>query len=144
MLTFGAVSSVFDVVTFAALWWGFGGADHETLFRTGWFLEGLLSQLLIVQVLRSGTVPWRPPRLAAVLVLSASLVALVGCVLPLKSPGGCVAAGTDAGWLCVVPRRRADWVWRRGGRGQAVVRTTADTGPAVNTADHSMIIWLAS
>jgi P-type Mg2+ transporter len=84
MLTFGAVSSVFDAVTFAALWWVFGGADHETVFRTGWFMEGLLSQLLIVQVLRSGAAPWRRPRPAAIVVLSASLVALIGCVLPLS------------------------------------------------------------
>jgi P-type Mg2+ transporter len=88
MLTFGAVSSVFDVVTFAALWWVFGGADHETLFRTGWFLEGLLSQLLIVQVLRTGSAPWRPPRPAAIVVLSASLVALIGCVLPFSPLAG--------------------------------------------------------
>jgi P-type Mg2+ transporter len=88
MVTFGAVSSAFDVVTFAALWWVFGGADHQTVFRTGWFIEGLLSQLLIVQVLRTGSAPWRPPRPAAVVVLSASLVALIGCVLPLSPLAG--------------------------------------------------------
>ena len=52
---FGLLSSVFDLATFAVLWWVLGantGAEH-TVFQTGWFVEGLLSQVLVVLVLRS-------------------------------------------------------------------------------------------
>lgn len=82
MVTFGALSSVFDVATFAALWWWFGGAHSPATFQTGWFLEGLLSQLLIVLVLRGRAAPWRSPRPAAVMVFAACLAGAVGIALP--------------------------------------------------------------
>jgi Mg2+-importing ATPase len=51
MVEFGALSSLFDFVTFAALL----GVFHATpeLFRTGWFVESLLTELLIALVVRS-------------------------------------------------------------------------------------------
>ncbi|OFJ55629.1 magnesium-translocating P-type ATPase [Mycolicibacterium grossiae] len=84
MVTFGALSSVFDVVTFVVLWRMFGGAHDAVAFRTGWFLEGLLSQLLVVQVLRRGAGAGRARRPAGVVVLAAGLAAVVGCLLPLS------------------------------------------------------------
>ncbi|WP_234708108.1 magnesium-translocating P-type ATPase [Mycobacteroides immunogenum] len=82
MLIFGALSSLFDLVTFAVLWWACGGSDSPSVFQTGWFVEGLLTQLAVVLVLRSRTLPWRRPRPAPVVVLSAMAVAIVGALLP--------------------------------------------------------------
>lgn len=51
MLEFGLLSSLFDLLTFATLLWGF----HATveLFRTGWFVESLLTELVIALVVRT-------------------------------------------------------------------------------------------
>ncbi|ORA22032.1 magnesium-translocating P-type ATPase [Mycobacterium aquaticum] len=82
MLTFGPLSSLFDLATFGALWWWFGGAHAPSLFQTGWFVEGLLTQLLIVLVLRTREVPWRRPGPAATVVLALWCAASIGLVLP--------------------------------------------------------------
>jgi Mg2+-importing ATPase len=51
MIQFGALSSLFDLVTFAALL----GLFHATpeLFRTGWFVESLLTELVVALVVRT-------------------------------------------------------------------------------------------
>jgi P-type Mg2+ transporter len=82
MVTFGTLSSVFDLVTFGALWWIFGAATEPATFQTGWFIEGLLTQLLVVLVLRSRTLPWRGARPARVVVLAAAAAAAIGMLLP--------------------------------------------------------------
>jgi Mg2+-importing ATPase len=82
MLTFGPLSSVFDLATFGALWWWYGGAHAPSVFQTGWFVEGLLTQLLIVLVLRTRELPWRRPGPASTLVLSLSCAASIGLALP--------------------------------------------------------------
>ena len=58
MLFLGPISSVFDLATFALLWWIFGAysPQKQSLFQSGWFVEGLLSQTLIGHMIRS------PPR----------------------------------------------------------------------------------
>src|SRR5207245_2441595 len=56
MLVLGPLSSLFDYLTFAVLWYIFG-AD-QAMFHTGWFLESLLSQTLVVHILRTGRIPF--------------------------------------------------------------------------------------
>jgi P-type Mg2+ transporter len=51
MLTFGALSSVFDYLTFGVLLWLMRAGEAE--FRTGWFLESVISATLIVLVVRT-------------------------------------------------------------------------------------------
>ncbi|MCH4191690.1 MAG: magnesium-translocating P-type ATPase [Butyrivibrio sp.] len=60
MNVLGPVSSVFDVLTFAVLWFvlGYCSADQQVLFQTGWFMEGLISQTLIVHFIRTSKVPF--------------------------------------------------------------------------------------
>jgi Mg2+-importing ATPase len=82
MLTFGTLSSAFDFATFAALWWAFGGNESPTVFQTGWFAEGLLTQLVVVLVLRARTLPWQGQRAARILVLATAITAVVGLLLP--------------------------------------------------------------
>ena len=57
MLTIGPISSVFDFLTFYALLRLFG-AD-ESLFRTGWFVESMATQVLVIFVIRTRRLPWR-------------------------------------------------------------------------------------
>jgi Mg2+-importing ATPase len=90
MLTFGPLSSVFDVATFAVLWWTLDvdTPQQQALFQAGWFVEGLLSQVLVVLVLRSRQTGfrWRPPS-RPVLAASAAVV-LTGLALPLSPLAG--------------------------------------------------------
>ena len=60
MNTMGLVSSFFDVATFAVLWFvmGFTTVSVQAYFQTGWFIEGLISQILIVQFIRTAKVPF--------------------------------------------------------------------------------------
>jgi Mg2+-importing ATPase len=78
MLVFGPLSSIFDLSTFAVLWWVFDVGSEPLLFQTGWFVEGLLSQLVVVLVLRGRGRPSRP------LVLAAVAAGLAGLLLPLS------------------------------------------------------------
>ena len=60
MAYIGPISSVFDVTTFAVLWFVMGASTvaHQGLFQSGWFIEGLLSQTLIVHMIRTKKVPF--------------------------------------------------------------------------------------
>jgi Mg2+-importing ATPase len=60
MICFGPLSSVFDISTFALMWFVFGAntPDQQTLFQSGWFVEGLLSQTLIVHMIRTRKIPF--------------------------------------------------------------------------------------
>jgi Mg2+-importing ATPase len=51
MLTLGPVSSLFDFLTFAVLLWGFHAS--EGVFHTGWFVESLATQCLVILVIRT-------------------------------------------------------------------------------------------
>jgi Mg2+-importing ATPase len=79
MLEFGLLSSLFDFATFGALLWLFG-ADAAT-FRTGWFFESLLTELLIVFVVRTRRTLWKS-RPSRALVLSTAAVIAVAVALP--------------------------------------------------------------
>ena len=83
MLWFGPLSSVFDLATFGVLWWVFRAGDHPAPFHTGWFIEGLLTQLLAVLVLRAPTLPWRGARPSRPVLTAVVVVAGIGCLLPL-------------------------------------------------------------
>ncbi|MEI8326560.1 MAG: magnesium-translocating P-type ATPase, partial [Betaproteobacteria bacterium] len=57
MLTIGPISSLFDFLTFYLLISLFQA--HEGLFRTGWFVESLATQVLVIFVIRTRRLPWR-------------------------------------------------------------------------------------
>ncbi|AZY50140.1 magnesium-translocating P-type ATPase [Bordetella avium] len=84
MMFFGPISSVFDILTFALLWYVFGAnsPDHQTLFQSGWFVEGLLSQALVVHLIRTRHIPFVQSRAAPALLIMTALVMLVGLALP--------------------------------------------------------------
>jgi P-type Mg2+ transporter len=79
MFALGPVSSLYDFITFGVLLLMFNAS--APLFQTGWFVESLATQTLVVFVIRTAGRPWRslPSRPLAVLVLS---VVAVGIVLP--------------------------------------------------------------
>ncbi|MEY3173761.1 MAG: magnesium-translocating P-type ATPase, partial [Planctomycetota bacterium] len=90
MLVFGAVSSVFDLLTFALLLKGFGTAAEE--FRTGWFVESLLTELAVALVIRTHLPCYRsrPGRWLTVTTLLVAVVAVLLPYLPVSSQFGFV------------------------------------------------------
>ncbi|MFA6354394.1 MAG: magnesium-translocating P-type ATPase [Candidatus Paceibacterota bacterium] len=69
--TFGPISSMFDLVTLGALFYLFNSSTE--VFRTGWFVESLVTQLLIVVAIRTRTVPFFKSRPSWFFVMSAVL-----------------------------------------------------------------------
>jgi Mg2+-importing ATPase len=85
MLFFGPISSVFDMACFAIMWWVFG-ADKlalQTLFQSGWFVVGLLTQTLVVHMIRTPKLPFIESRAAAPLLLTSLLIVATGVYLPM-------------------------------------------------------------
>jgi Mg2+-importing ATPase len=79
MVLFGLLSSVFDLLTFGVLLWVFQAAPEE--FRTGWFIESLLTELVIALVVRTRGPFWRS-RPGNWLLVSTGAVVAVALVLP--------------------------------------------------------------
>jgi P-type Mg2+ transporter len=79
MVTFGLVSTAFDLLTFAVLLHFFG--DNAELFRTGWFVESLLTELLILFIIRTAK-PFYRSRPGRVLTLSSCAVIALTLTLP--------------------------------------------------------------
>ena len=98
MVIFGTLSSMFDLATFAVLWWVFGVSHAPTVFQTGWFVEGLLTQLLAVLVLRARVAPWRGARCSPVVVLTASAVGVIGLLLPVTPLAHGLSMTAPPGW----------------------------------------------
>ncbi|MEA5051497.1 MAG: magnesium-translocating P-type ATPase [Oscillospiraceae bacterium] len=80
----GPVSSVFDVATFAVLWFvlGYRTAGAQALFQTGWFIEGLISQTLIVHFIRTSRIPLLQSCADVRLVFSSFVGILAALLLP--------------------------------------------------------------
>ncbi len=84
MLFIGPISSLFDFATFAVLFFVFKAntVSDQTLFQTGWFVEGLLSQTLIIHMIRTKKIPFIQSWAAAPVVALTSLIMIIGVVLP--------------------------------------------------------------
>lgn len=84
MFFIGPISSIFDFATFAVMYYVFKAntAEHQTLFQTGWFVEGLLSQTLIIHMIRTRKIPFIQSWATAPVVALTSLIMIVGILLP--------------------------------------------------------------
>jgi Mg2+-importing ATPase len=80
MIFFGPLSSVFDFMTFAVMLWVFHSGPAE--FRSGWFVESLATQTLVIFAIRTRRIPFFRSHPSLPLVLAAVGVVAVGTVLP--------------------------------------------------------------
>jgi Mg2+-importing ATPase len=81
MMIIGPISSVYDFLTFAILLWMFHASTNAPLFRTGWFVESLATQTLVVFVIRTAGNPFRS-RPSRPLLLSVLAIVSIAGVLP--------------------------------------------------------------
>jgi P-type Mg2+ transporter len=87
----GPTSSTIDICTFVLNWFYYGiqsadGDRHAMTFHTHWFLQGLLTQTLIVHLLRTAKIPILQSRAAKVLVVSTVSIIGVGIAIPYIRP----------------------------------------------------------
>jgi Mg2+-importing ATPase len=118
MMFVGPVSSIFDYATFALMWYFFGasayahvGASAATkaysvhLFQTGWFVESLLTQTLIVHIIRTNRVPFFQSRASVLLTLTTLTVVTISVLIPYLPIGR---------YLDFVPLPGTYWLWISG------------------------------
>ncbi len=84
MLYVGPISSVFDYATFAVLWFVFKATSpqHPEFFQTGWFIESLLSQTLIIHMIRTRRIPFIQSRATVPVIALTAVIMAIGIYLP--------------------------------------------------------------
>jgi Mg2+-importing ATPase len=98
MLCMGPISSIFDYCTFGLMWFMLGckawkavpagQPDHwQALFQSGWFVEGLLSQTLIVHMIRTAKIPFIQSRASWPLLASTAVIMAAGIYIPMGPLG---------------------------------------------------------
>jgi P-type Mg2+ transporter len=89
MIFIGPISSIFDYSTYALMWFVFGATsiDNQALFQTGWFVESLMTQTLIVHVIRTAKIPFFQSRASLPMLLITATVMGVGMYLPFSPIG---------------------------------------------------------
>lgn len=126
MLIMGPSSSIFDYATFAVLFFVFGASTvaHQSFFQTGWFIESLLTQTLVVQILRTEKIPFLQSRPSAAVLLTSLALLIVGISLPYTGIGKIVGftplplvffawlAGILAAY-CIVAQLLKQWYIKR-------------------------------
>ncbi|MDX5628473.1 MULTISPECIES: magnesium-translocating P-type ATPase [unclassified Brenneria] len=92
MLWIGPTSSIFDITTYALMWFVFAAnsVEHQALFQSGWFIEGLLSQTLVVHMLRTRKIPFIQSTAALPVMLMTGLIMALGIYIPFSPLGALV------------------------------------------------------
>ncbi len=91
MIFIGPISSIFDYATYALMWFVFGAnsLEHQALFQTGWFVESLMTQTLIVHVIRTAKIPFFQSHASLPMLLITATMMGIGLYLPFSpiAPG---------------------------------------------------------
>jgi len=82
MFILGPISSIFDYVMFAILIFGFGAWNNPALFQTGWFVHSLVSQTIIIHVIRTNKIPFLQSRASWTMIISSIVIIIIGLYLP--------------------------------------------------------------
>ena len=128
MIFIGPVSSIFDYATFCLMWFLFGAKEpaQQSLFQSAWFVEGLLSQTLVVHVIRTARIPFLQSRASWALGLLTTFIMALGVTIPYTRFGTNIGLMRLPGmyflWLalilvtyCVLAQRIKSWFGREYG-----------------------------
>jgi len=108
MITIGPISSLFDYATFALMWFVFSAQtiERQSLFQTGWFVESLLTQTLIVYIIRTPRLPFLQSNPAPIMAAISVGVMVIGLALPFSplapALGFVPLPGAYFGWLAAI------------------------------------------
>ena len=84
ILFIGPISSIFDYLTFFVMLHVFNAWHNPALFRTGWFVESLFTQTLIIHVIRTNKIPFLESRASWPLTLTSVIIVAFGAWLPVS------------------------------------------------------------
>lgn len=92
MIFIGPISSIFDITTYLVMWFVFKANTPavQSLFQSGWFIEGLLSQTLIVHMIRTQKVPFIQSRAAKPVLLLTGTIMAMGIAIPFTPFGASI------------------------------------------------------
>ncbi|QUH18944.1 magnesium-translocating P-type ATPase [Alkaliphilus sp. B6464] len=92
MIYIGPISSIFDIITYLVMWYVFKANTPalQSLFQSGWFVEGLLSQTLIVHMIRTKKIPFIQSRATAPVLLLTGIIMVAGIFIPFTAFGASV------------------------------------------------------
>jgi Mg2+-importing ATPase len=85
MIFFGPISSIFDFITFGVLLFIFHAS--QPLFNTGWFLESLCTQILVIHIIRTGKIPFIESKPSQFLVFTSIYIVTIGLIIPFTPLG---------------------------------------------------------
>jgi Mg2+-importing ATPase len=88
ILFIGPISSIFDYATFFIMLYVFKAWANPALFHTGWFVESLFTQTLIIHVIRTNKVPFIQSRSSKSLLFASLAIVAVGAFLPYSPLAG--------------------------------------------------------
>ena len=81
----GPISSIFDFITFGVLWYIFHASP--SLFHTGWFLESLCTQTLVIHIIRTGKIPFIESKPSQFLLFTSIYIVTIGLIIPFTPLG---------------------------------------------------------
>ena len=88
MVFIGPISSIFDYTTYAVMLYEFDAWANPPLFQTGWFVESLLTQTLIIHIIRTAKIPFVESRASPALITTTIIICIAGIALPFTRVGG--------------------------------------------------------
>ena len=88
ILFIGPISSIFDYITFFIMLYVFSAWNNPALFHTGWFVESLFTQTLIIHVIRTNDIPFIQSRASWPLILTSLIVVCGGAWLTVSPLAG--------------------------------------------------------
>jgi Mg2+-importing ATPase len=84
ILFIGPISSIFDYATFFIMIYVFNAWNNPALFHTGWFVESLFTQTLIIHVIRTNKIPFIQSRASWPLIATSVIIVTVGAWLTIS------------------------------------------------------------
>lgn len=88
ILFIGPISSIFDYATFFIMLVVFNSGKQPALFHTGWFVESVFTQTLIIHVIRTNKIPFIQSWASKPLIISSLIIVAVGAWLPVSPLAG--------------------------------------------------------
>jgi Mg2+-importing ATPase len=98
ILFIGPISSIFDYLTFFMMLYAFHCWHNPALFHTGWFVESLFTQTLIIHVIRTNKIPFLQSWASWPLILTSIIIVAVGAGLTVSPLAGAL------GFVALPPR----------------------------------------
>lgn len=87
MVFIGPISSIFDYATYGMMLYVFHAWNNPALFQTGWFVESLLTQTLIIHIIRTAKIPFVESHASPALIATTVIICTVGMSLPFTWAG---------------------------------------------------------